>query len=240
MYEEEDDPFDDEESFTPTELKVVVVGVSGVGKTSICVRYVHNEFQDFSPTIGASFLQKVVRVEKYPLCLQIWDTAGQERFRAMTPLYYRNAKAAIVVFDATNQATFHQAKRCLQELKKHVPEDIVISVCANKIDKMKNSKGGRSSPSQADSQLQDAIDFAKQHKAAFFQTSAKDNTGISEIFQDVARRLLKMNIREKEHQLMMMKRRKNSESNPYYIERANSFERVRLSKIKENDRVGCC
>ena len=146
MYEEEDDPFDDEESFTPTELKVVVVGVSGVGKTSICVRYVHNEFQDFSPTIGASFLQKVVRVEKYPLCLQIWDTAGQERFRAMTPLYYRNAKAAIVVFDATNEATFHQAKRCLQELKKHVPEDIVISVCANKIDKMKNSKEGARRP----------------------------------------------------------------------------------------------
>ena len=94
--------------FLSTELKVVVVGVSGVGKPSICVRYVHNEFQDFSPTIGASFLQKVVKVEKYPLCLQIWDTVGQGALPRYDAPYYRNAKAAIVVFDATNQATFHQ------------------------------------------------------------------------------------------------------------------------------------
>jgi small GTP-binding protein len=231
---------DDDENYIPTELKVVVIGVSGVGKTSLCVRYVHDEFQDFSPTIGASFLQKIVSIGRCPLCLQIWDTAGQERFRAMTPLYYRNAKAAIVVFDASNDQTFHQAKRCLQDLKKHVPDDIVLSICANKIDKMENSNGVRSSPSQIDEKLKDAVDFAKQYKAAFFQTSAKDNIGVNEIFQDVARRLLKMHIKENERQLMMAKRRKNSESNPYYIQRQNSFERVRLNSVKEGDRVGCC
>ena len=58
MYNNENDLDDDNESYIPTELKVVVIGVSGVGKTSLCVRYVHDEFQDFSPTIGASFLQK--------------------------------------------------------------------------------------------------------------------------------------------------------------------------------------
>eukprot|EP00943_MAST-04B_sp_MAST-4B-sp1_P007349 g7349.t1 len=231
---------DDDENYIPTELKVVVIGVSGVGKTSLCVRYVHDEFQDFSPTIGASFLQKIVSIGRCPLCLQIWDTAGQERFRAMTPLYYRNAKAAIVVFDATNDQTFHQAKRCLLDLKKHVPDDIVLSICANKIDKMEQNKGVRSSPMQIDEKLKDAVDFAKQYKAAFFQTSAKDNIGVDEIFQDVARRLLKMHIKENERQLMMAKRRKNSESNPYYIERQNSFERVRLNSVKEGDRVGCC
>jgi len=240
MYNNENDLDDDNESYIPTELKVVVIGVSGVGKTSLCVRYVHDEFQDFSPTIGASFLQKIVSIGNCPLCLQIWDTAGQERFRAMTPLYYRNAKAAIVVFDATDDHTFIQAKRCLQDLKKHVPEDIVISICANKIDILKNSKGGSSSPAQIDHKLQDAIDFAKQYKAAFFQTSAKDNIGVNEIFQDVARRLLKMHMKENERQLMMAKRRKNSESNPYYIERQNSLERVRLNSVKEYDRVGCC
>lgn len=226
---------DDEDGFAPPELKVVVIGISGVGKTSICVRYVHGEFQEFiSPTIGASFLQKVVRIQNYPLCLQIWDTAGQERFRAMTPLYYRNSKAAIIVFDASNDQSFHKAKRCVQDLRKHVPGDIVLSLCANKIDML-----GRLTPTRMDEHLADAFEFARANEMVFFTTSAKDNVGIHDMFQDIARRLLKKYLVERENQIMLMKNRKNSESNPFFRERADSFARVKLNAVPES-KGSCC
>jgi small GTP-binding protein len=226
---------DDDPLSPPPELKIVVIGVSGVGKTSICVRYVHGEFQDFiSPTIGASFLQKIVRIQNYPLCMQIWDTAGQERFRAMTPLYYRNSKAAIVVFDASDDQSFHKAKRCVHELRKHVPGDIVMTLCANKVDLM-----GRMTPSKLDSKLTEAVEFAKLHQMAFFHTSAKDNMGIKDMFRDVGRRLLKKHIVERENQLLQMRNRIDSESNPFYREQADSYARVKLN-AESNRKGGCC
>ena len=84
-------------------------------------------------TIGGDLPQKACDCDNR-LTLQIWDTAGQERFRAMAPLYYRNAKAAVVVFDITDDRTFRKAKGWVDELKKHVPSDVVLIVCANKVD----------------------------------------------------------------------------------------------------------
>lgn len=103
--------------------KIVIVGATDVGKTSITMRYCHGSFSTpTSATIGASFLQKRIIVggddasgrARRKMNLQIWDTAGQERFRSMAPMYYRNAKAAILVFDLTNEATFEKIKEWLQ------------------------------------------------------------------------------------------------------------------------------
>ena len=100
--------------------KLVIIGPTDVGKTSITMRYCHNSFSTpTSATIGASFLQKRVIVgddvgTRRKLTLQIWDTAGQERFRSMAPMYYRNAKAAILVFDLQSEASFEKIKEWLQ------------------------------------------------------------------------------------------------------------------------------
>jgi small GTP-binding protein len=102
--------------------KIVIVGATDVGKTSITMRYCHGSFSTpTSATIGASFLQKRIIVggengasTRRKMTLQIWDTAGQERFRSMAPMYYRNAKAAILVFDLLNEATFEKIKEWLQ------------------------------------------------------------------------------------------------------------------------------
>ena len=106
--------------------KLVIIGPTDVGKTSITMRYCHGSFSTpTSATIGASFLQKRVLVNDYErddaatsdarrkLTLQIWDTAGQERFRSMAPLYYRNAKAAILVFDLQSEASFEKIQEWL-------------------------------------------------------------------------------------------------------------------------------
>lgn len=113
--------------------KIVIVGATDVGKTSITMRYCHGSFSTpTSATIGASFLQKRIVVSddsasrnagggppsstgaRRKMTLQIWDTAGQERFRSMAPMYYRNAKAAILVFDVQKPESFEKIKEWLQ------------------------------------------------------------------------------------------------------------------------------
>ena len=86
------------------EFKVILVGDSGVGKTCIVVRASKDYFQETAPsTIGFSFLKLNKNIEGQPIELLIWDTAGQERYKSIIQMYYRGAKAAIVVFDLTNK-----------------------------------------------------------------------------------------------------------------------------------------
>eukprot|EP01127_Copromyxa_protea_P003274 TRINITY_DN1310_c0_g1_i6.p1 TRINITY_DN1310_c0_g1~~TRINITY_DN1310_c0_g1_i6.p1 ORF type:complete len:141 (-),score=17.42 TRINITY_DN1310_c0_g1_i6:474-896(-) len=95
--------------------KVVLLGSSGVGKTSIVIRYVQSAFAaDQQATIGASFWTKRLHFVDNSITLQIWDTAGQERYRSITPMYYRGAQAAILVFDVTNIESFENAQSWIE------------------------------------------------------------------------------------------------------------------------------
>lgn len=86
------------------EVKVVLLGDSGVGKSSLVLRFVVNDFKPYSEaTIGASFFSKLVVTNNTPLKFQIWDTAGQEKYHSLAPMYYRGAAAAILVYDITNK-----------------------------------------------------------------------------------------------------------------------------------------
>ena len=109
------------------EFKIVLLGESGVGKTSIIQRYTKDKFENEKlPTKCASFETKVVKIdeseEKY-IKLNIWDTAGQEKYRALTKIFYKEASAAILVYDITNKKSFeevkdywyNQVKECSQE-----------------------------------------------------------------------------------------------------------------------------
>jgi small GTP-binding protein len=91
--------------------KIVILGCTDTGKTSLTIRYCHNNFATpTAATIGASFLQKRIMLDRHKMTLQIWDTAGQERFKSMAPMYYRNAKAAILVFDVSKKDTFDKVR----------------------------------------------------------------------------------------------------------------------------------
>uniref|UniRef100_A0A182JXR6 Rab-GAP TBC domain-containing protein n=1 Tax=Anopheles christyi TaxID=43041 RepID=A0A182JXR6_9DIPT len=117
------------------EAKIVVLGSQGVGKTSLVVRYVSNVYtKEISPTIGASFFTCKVNLEDFKVKMQVWDTAGQERFKAMAPLYYRNANAALLVFDLTQYNSFNEIKGWVQELQRNVQEPMVLSLVGNKLD----------------------------------------------------------------------------------------------------------
>jgi small GTP-binding protein len=162
----------------PMEIKVCIIGDTDVGKTSLSTRYCHGEFPNNStPTIGASFLQRRVVVDNTEISLQIWDTAGQERFRSMAPMYYRGAKAAICVFDVTNEESFNRVSTWLRDLKSHADPNVVICLAGNKCDK----------PATFDLAKCEAL--ARSLGGVYFATSALTGEGVQEIFETLARRV---------------------------------------------------
>jgi len=163
------------------DAKIVLLGDSAVGKTSLVYRYVHGHFEAENPsTIGASFLTKRMTVADWQVKLQIWDTAGQERFRCMTPMYYRSAEAAILVYDITNEQTFASIKRWVDELKSNVGDGIVLAIAGNKVDLAPQR--------QVDAAR--AKEYADSIGAIMLETSAANNTGIGNLFEEIANRLI--------------------------------------------------
>jgi len=170
--------FNFERMSAPMEVKVCIIGDTDVGKTSLSTRYCHGEFPNNStPTIGASFLQRRVFVDNCEISLQIWDTAGQERFRSMAPMYYRGAKAAICVFDVTNEETLKRVNTWVKDLRAHADPNVVICLAGNKCDK---------SPTFDLSQCES---YAKALGALYFKTSAMTGEGVQEIFETLSRRV---------------------------------------------------
>jgi small GTP-binding protein len=160
--------------------KVVIIGDSNVGKTCLIERYTVDKFGDTQPTIGA--LHKIKTVEDVQL--DIWDTAGQERFKSMIPMYYKGAKAIIVAFDITSTTSFDGAKKWLQEIESNT-SNILIVLIANKVDL----------ESKRIISKETAKTFAEQKNIIYFETSAKDNINVSEVFEFIASEIKKMNVK---------------------------------------------
>ena len=111
----------------PCKFKVVLIGESGVGKTSILLRYISNEFnsQQFS-TLGSSYVDKIIKINNdKKIKLEIWDTAGQERFRSLAQAFYRNTDVGICVYDITNKASFEEIKNYwIKDIKENNDDNI--------------------------------------------------------------------------------------------------------------------
>jgi len=100
------------------QFKLVLLGDSAVGKSSLVLRFVKKQFYEYQEsTIGAAFLTQTVNVKDYVVKFEIWDTAGQERYHSLAPMYYRGAAAAVVVYDLTNRQSFVRAKSWVKELQ---------------------------------------------------------------------------------------------------------------------------
>lgn len=160
------------------EIKVCIIGDTDVGKTSLATRYCHGEFpENATPTIGASFLQRRVLVEGTEINLQIWDTAGQERFRSMAPMYYRGAKAAICVFDVTNEESYHRVMVWLRDLKAHADPNVVVCIAGNKCDRT------------ATFDLSKCEELAQSLNANFVRTSALTGLNVDTLFNALSQKI---------------------------------------------------
>jgi len=150
------------------EAKVVVLGAQGVGKTSIIIRHSSKLFnQHVSPTIGASFFSCNLKLDDYRIRLQVWDTAGQERFRAMAPMYYRNANASFLVFDITSYESYMGMKTWVEELKRNIDGCVYLCILGNKCDMH----------DQREVKLEEAQEYAEMIGAVYVETSALCNNG---------------------------------------------------------------
>ncbi|KAG8758225.1 hypothetical protein FRC14_000472 [Serendipita sp. 396] len=117
------------------EAKLVVMGNTGVGKSSLVVRYTENRFSlSTTATTGALFVTHKTNFEDFHVKLQIWDTAGQERFRSLAPIYYRGANAAIIMYDLTRLESFNDVRIWIEELKKNCDPDLLIYIVGSKAD----------------------------------------------------------------------------------------------------------
>jgi small GTP-binding protein len=166
------------------EFKVVVLGDKGVGKTSLVLRFIEGYFiAKQQSTIGAFFLTKMITATNGTKCkMQLWDTAGQERFRAMAPMYYRNAAAAIICFDITNEDSFAKMKEWVEELQLNVPADqITLAIACNKCDCEENRVVEKAR----------AEEFGERVNAVVFETSAKANIGVEDLFKRITEEVLK-------------------------------------------------
>lgn len=121
------------------QFKLVLLGDSSVGKSSIVHRFVKDTFDELrESTIGAAFLSQTVKIkdgnEDVVIKFEIWDTAGQERYKSLAPMYYRNANAALVVYDVTQPDSLSKAQSWVQELQNKVgDEELVIYLVGNKV-----------------------------------------------------------------------------------------------------------
>ncbi|CAK9827129.1 Ras-related protein RabJ [Anthophora retusa] len=163
------------------EGKVVALGSQGVGKTSMIIRYTSRTFnKHVSPTIGASFFTCKFNMENARILLQVWDTAGQEKFKSMAPMYYRNANAAMLVFDLTRYNTFAAMKGWVAELRRKVEETMVLVLVGNKSDLRKER--------QVDAE--EGRVYATKIGATYHETSVVENEGIENVFFTIGKGLL--------------------------------------------------
>lgn len=162
------------------EIKLCLLGDAGVGKSCLVHRFVSDSFNAASPpTIGAAFMTKMMLVGDQAFKFNIWDTAGQERFKSLAPLYYRDAAAAILVYDITSESSFHALKTWIRELGRFGPSDILIAIAGNKCDKA----------DQREVQQEVAEEFASSVEAIFVETSARANKNVHWLFEELSRRL---------------------------------------------------
>eukprot|EP01147_Barroeca_monosierra_P006126 gene6126-7388_t len=165
------------------QFKLVLLGETAVGKSSLVLRFVKGQFQEYQEsTIGAAFLTQTVCLDDGTrVKFEIWDTAGQERYHSLAPMYYRGAQAAIVVYDITNQASFQRAKSWVKELQKQAENVAVIALAGNKADLA----------ARREVSTEEVEQYAQEEKLLFMETSAKSSLNVSEIFAAIAKKLPK-------------------------------------------------
>ena len=196
-------------------LKILLIGDSHVGKTSIILKYVDDFFpEEHIATIGIEYKDKIINKDGYNIRIQIWDTAGQERFNSITKNIYRNTNGVLFVYDVTNRKSFNSMKNWIKDTEK-IDKDIKGIILGNKIDleeKQINSD--------------ELEELGNKMKMKFLETSAKENINVKEAFNLMVEELLKG--KSEKDILQLYSRNKRSDLS------------ISTKKTQTNDKKGKC
>ncbi|OIW11227.1 hypothetical protein TanjilG_28318 [Lupinus angustifolius] len=160
-------------------IKLLLIGDSGVGKSCLLLRFSDGSFTtSFITTIGIDFKIRTVELDGKRIKLQIWDTAGQERFRTITTAYYRGAMGILLVYDVTDESSFNNIRNWIRNIEQHASDNVNKILVGNKADMDESKRAVPTSKGQA---------LADEYGIKFFETSAKTNLNVEEVFLSIAR-----------------------------------------------------
>ena len=165
-------------------FKVLLLGNSDVGKSSMLLRFVDSVWNDaFTPTIGVDFKVKTLEINNKRVKMQIWDTAGQERFRTVVSTYFRGAHGILLLYDVTNKDSFKNLENWLIEIEKNSNQKVLKILIGNKCDLTEDRE----------ITTEEGQTFANRNGMEFMETSAKMNTNVTEAFETLGKLMIEFN-----------------------------------------------
>ena len=161
-------------------IKIMLLGESQIGKTSLIQRYVKNNFNlSYITTVGIDFQLKQIKMNNKSIKLQIWDTAGQERFKNITKSYFHSSDGFIVGYDITSRLSFTNVSTWLKEINENAPEEIQKILIGNKCDL-----------NEREVTTEEGQKLAEENGMKFFETSAKNDINVKETFEAITKDIL--------------------------------------------------
>ena len=225
MEDKEEDMNDDIDNDNEESVKVVLIGESGVGKTSIISQFTKGIFNpDLMSTNGATFStkKKEFKESNKILSFEIWDTAGQEKYRSLAKMFFKDAAVALIVYDVTSKKSFEEIKAYWMDLvKENGPKKVIMYIVGNKTD-LSDQEVVNEDEARA---------FAENENVNFWLTSAKNSTGIDELFNEIGNQYLSPDFNNNEE----IKQRKMRKNEVTKVNKENALQNNKNSK-----KQGCC
>jgi small GTP-binding protein len=194
------------------DAKLILVGETNVGKTSLLRQYVDHLFSEEKvTTIGYDTMHKELELPEGKISLQIWDTCGQEQFRTVNQLFVKNSKMALLVYDITNYKTFEELKNFWYSyVTSAVGKEIIFGIAGNKSDLYENEQV----------KVSDAQQFANEIGAVFKETTAKNYEAITSLIEEMSSKYIQQSSNENKNE--------------------NENEKIVIGKSKSKNKDRCC
>ena len=209
-----DDESSEEDQKIKLSLKILLIGDSQVGKTSLLLKYTEHIFpEEHIATIGVEYKDRFIIRDNYNIRLQIWDTAGQERFHSITKNIYRNAHGVLFVYDITNRESFNNIKNWIRDLQ-NVGNDVRAAILGNKLDLESNRV----------IKHEEIEEICREYNMPFLETSARENINVNEGFDLIVNELFKDKTQEQIVELFSRKNRSDLSISYFYKSRFSRYK----------------